>query len=368
MSVPVSKGELALERSLLLAVVALRWATLAWATTVVVIDASNDSFAHLWAAIVLVGAISAFTIWTSVMVELRPSVLLSPASVIAELCVGAALVFFDHWAYGSEHSQSLGTAWPLAGIITAGIRWGGRGGFAAGFVLGCIRLLGELRFVPGTWSGDQKLAAVGTIVLYALGGGVAGFSAVKLREAERLISIARAREEMARTLHDGVLQTLAVIQRRSDDPELKALARAQDRELREFLFGRAGADGLEPALRAAAARFTELFDGAAEVVVVEPVDVGGEVAGAVVGAATEALNNAGKHGQARHATIFLDRTDEGWLFCTVKDDGRGFDPATTSDGVGLARSIRTRIEEVGGRVEVTARPGQGAEVRMWVPV
>ena len=55
------------------------------------------------------------------------------------------------------------------------------------------------------------------------------------------------------------------------------------------------------------------------------------------------------------------------MFCSVKDDGSGFDPATTAEGVGLSRSIRGRMAEVGGRVEVRSAPGQGTEVLLWLP-
>jgi hypothetical protein len=58
----------------------------------------------------------------------------------------------------------------------------------------------------------------------------------------------------------------------------------------------------------------------------------------------------------------------GALFCSVKDDGAGFDPAATPEGAGLRRSVRGRVAEVGGRVEVDGRPGRGTEVRCWVPV
>ena len=107
-------------------------------------------------------------------------------------------------------------------------------------------------------------------MLYALAGGVAGYAVVKLREAERQISTVQAREEVARTLHDGVLQTLAVVQRRASDPDLSRLAREQERELREFLFGAEPAGGeLGPRLRAAAARFEDRFGGRANVIVAD---------------------------------------------------------------------------------------------------
>src|SRR5690606_37663976 len=101
-----------------------------------------------------------------------------------------------------------------------------------------------------------------------------------------------------------------------------ALARRQDVELREFLFGSTHDEGLEAALRRAAARYHERYGATADVVVVEP--LGGALdearTEALVGAVNEALNNAGKHGPAAHATIFVDRLYGGaWVFCTVKD-------------------------------------------------
>jgi signal transduction histidine kinase len=356
-----------LEGSLLVAVAVLRWATLAWTVLVVAVDERNDSFAHLWTAIVLVALIAVFTVWATLWLRVAPDTLLTPTAVIVELSLGAALVFFDNFAYEAEHSQSLGSAWPLAGIFMAGILWAGRGGFVAGVAIGMARVLGELRFTPGWVWHDNKLDALGTIVLYALAGTVGGFLTIKLREAEQRISAAKARDELARELHDGVLQTLAVIQRRTDDPELVALAREQELDLRTFLFHEPGTATLVPSLREVALRFNRLYGGTARVVATEDPDLPAEIRDAVRGAVTEALNNAGKHGHAATATIFVDRDGDGELFCSVKDDGKGFDESTTVEGVGIGRSIRGRIEEVGGRVEIDGRVGHGTEVRLWVP-
>jgi signal transduction histidine kinase len=177
---------------------------------------------------------------------------------------------------------------------------------------------------------------------------------------------------VARTLHDGVLQTLAVVERRAADPALARLAREQERELREYLFGvtarGAAATGLGPALRTAAARFEDNFGGRADVIVADDLGtVGDDLCTALAGAVGEALTNAGKHGHAARVTVYVEPDDGGGLFCSVKDDGSGFDPSSVREGVGLTRSIRGRVDEVGGRVEITSRPGAGTEVRLWLP-
>jgi two-component system NarL family sensor kinase len=64
--------------------------------------------------------------------------------------------------------------------------------------------------------------------------------------------------------------------------------------------------------------------------------------------------------------VFVEPADGGGLFCSVKDDGTGFDPAATSPGVGIDRSIVRRMAELGGRAEVRSRPGYGTEVCLWL--
>jgi signal transduction histidine kinase len=87
---------------------------------------------------------------------------------------------------------------------------------------------------------------------------------------------------------------------------------------------------------------------------------------AIIRAVGEALNNAGKHACARHVTVFLEPDDDGHVFCSVKDDGGGFDEAVTVPGVGISRSIVQRMQEAGGRAEVRSHPGEGTEVCLWL--
>ena len=87
---------------------------------------------------------------------------------------------------------------------------------------------------------------------------------------------------------------------------------------------------------------------------------------ALTGAVGEALTNAGKHGPATRVVVYVEEDDDGHLFCSVKDDGPGFEPTSTAEGVGITRSIKGRIEGVGGTVEIVSAPGTGAEVRLRV--
>jgi len=187
-------------------------------------------------------------------------------------------------------------------------------------------------------------------------------TSLSIERAERIRSQERA--EVAAHLHDSVLQTLALMQKRADDPrEVAALARRQERELRTWLSGApARADGerwLAPALQAAADEIEQAHGVAIDVVAVgdAALDRDGE---ALVAAAREAMLNAAKFaGDAGAVAVYAEAGAER-LEVFVRDRGPGFDPAAVpADRRGVRESIVGRMERHGGRAAINAAPGGG---------
>ena len=380
-----------MDRTLPAGISVFRWLAWAWMATVLFFD--RGSLVRPWLAYLLVALALAVTAVDSLLLARSPEVLLRPGPIAVEVACGCALFLGGGlaFAHGSAFasSQSLAVAWPLAGVLSAGAAGGAVVGAATGVLMGVARMGGALLNGVGTgqlYAGGHLVGTLTPIVLFAMAGGALGYLVTLLRRAETEVADARAREEVARTLHDGVLQTLAVVERRTQDPALAGMAREQQRELRAYLAGPAPGGGraghrqgpevdLLARLGESAATFERRFGGRVDVVAMDDLPrLPPEVGNALAGAVGEALTNAGKHGGASRVTVFVE-PDEGpaprgfpptRVFCSVKDDGRGFDPGAQPEGIGLSRSIRGRITEVGGRVEVTGQLGAGAEVRLWV--
>jgi signal transduction histidine kinase len=183
--------------------------------------------------------------------------------------------------------------------------------------------------------------------------------------AERIRSQERA--EVAAHLHDSVLQTLAMVQRRAADPnEVAALARRQERELRAWLADRPApgqAARLAAALEAAAAEVEESHGVPVEVVVVGDRDLDARHE-AVVAAAREAMTNAAKFGGGSPVDVYAESSDSRTQVF-VRDRGPGFDTdAVPPDRRGVRESIVGRMERNGGRGRITSSPGAGTEVEL----
>jgi signal transduction histidine kinase/phage shock protein PspC (stress-responsive transcriptional regulator) len=183
------------------------------------------------------------------------------------------------------------------------------------------------------------------------------------------------REAMAAHLHDSVLQTLALIQRTADDPRRTiTLARRQERELREWLYGAgsatpegAGDDALAASLRHAVHEVEDAYDVQIDVVVVGDAPAG-EAVESLVAAAREACVNAAKHSGVVEVSVFAE-VRGGTAEVFVRDRGAGFDrSAVAADRRGIAQSIEARLERVGGSALVESSPGTGTEVTLRVPV
>lgn len=185
--------------------------------------------------------------------------------------------------------------------------------------------------------------------------------ALKEREEERA--------DMTAHLHDGVLQTLALIQLHSEDPStVFTLARGQERELREWLYQeRSTSDrSVSAGLKQIAAEVEDEHGKPIEVVTVGDAHPSAQT-DALLDATRQALVNAVTHG-SEPVSLYCEATDT-TVEVFVRDHGEGFDiDAIPPDRLGIRESIIGRIKRRGGTVEIVSRAGWSTEVRMHMPI
>lgn len=204
-------------------------------------------------------------------------------------------------------------------------------------------------------------------------------------------AITEERTRIARDLHDGVAQSLAFMRMRIDlwedwleqDPgvlrreftDLKANLRTQIEELRRAIFALRPVELSRLGFAGALRRF--ISDFAAQQgweLTLElntlPHDLAHPLELAAFRIVQEALNNVAKHARASKVDIALSLVDGG-LQIIVRDDGEGFDPVAITDKpeghLGL-RQMRERVASLDGHLTLLSQPGEGAELRAWLPI
>ena len=309
-----------------------------------------------------------------------------------ELLLGAGLLFVA----GILVAQQLGVDLPLGTLIPAAAILGGaaiawmqldesrRAGLRdktkADQAGGWVRLAaglalvvaGVLVMVSGSGSWEQtwlallaSVAVLGGVALVLLPWGLKFWKDLENERAGRVRETERA--EIAAHLHDSVLQTLALIQRRAgSEQDVIRLARAQERELRGWLYRDQAADAghLADRIKAVAAEVEDTHGHLVEVVSVGDAPMS-ERHEALVQAAREAMLNAARHGGGT-VSVYLESSDTG-SDVFVKDRGPGFDPAAVpQDRLGVRESIVGRMKRHGGTAVIDSGPS-GTEVRLSLP-
>ena len=233
-------------------------------------------------------------------------------------------------------------------------------------LLGLVAVIGPQLDLATT---GRSMAAAGAVVAGVVLIALPWISTwIKGLEAERYAAVrAEERAAMAARVHDSVLQTLTLIQRRADDPaEVSRLARAEERALRSWLYAPVGTSGSLSAALAEVVATTEAdYDARIDLVTVGDVVVDDRLA-ALVAATREAVVNVAKHAGAP-ATVYAE-VEEDQVEVNVRDRGCGFEiDAVGSDRHGVRQSIVARMATVGGSATVRSTPGEGTEVRLVLP-
>jgi len=362
--------------------------------------ASRGDFRHdelAWAAI---GATGAWTTWLTVSRGWeRPSVRWFDLSLAVALLLVSGLVMKERGVVAGGY-PFFATAYPISSALT----WAAARGIGAGLVSGAalsagLALSRPINGVPfGELSAGQAAALGNGIVYYLSAGGAVGLlsrvlnrTAAELqraneeaaRERERAARLAE-REALGRQIHDSVLQTLAMVNERGkelgaqtavpgrDVRSLAEMAGRQEEALRALLQAEPeeaprGQVSLRRVLEAATYGVSGVPVTITTVGTIWfPADDVDELSAAV----HQALENVAQHAHASQASVFADEED-GRIVVSVRDDGVGFEydeERLRREGkLGVIKSMKGRIEDLGGTMAVHTAPGAGTEVEFRLP-
>lgn len=367
-----------------------RWVALAWMVTLA--WSNNDEARNQALAWASVGAVGAWTAWLTVGGRRWSWRVLGFDLAICCWIVVASGFVVDEGTVGAR--AFFATAYPASAALLWGVAHGALAGLTAGGGL-CVALIGS-RLANGVAVSDltphewQSLG--GSFVLYLAAGGATGVvSRLLVRTAEEAQSATERaarlaeRESMARQIHDGVLQALAMVHKRgaelAKDPapsaqeltRLAEMAGEQEAALRSLILREpAEAPVGQRSLREALEEAARAVDGVPITVsAVGAIWLGRRQTDEISAAVREALANVAEHARATKAAVFAEE-EGGEVVISVRDDGVGFsydEARLRADGkAGVLKSMKGRIEDMGGRMAVRAAQGRGTEIEFRAPI
>ena len=386
-------------RGLWVGVLVYRWASFVWMSALAVL--TRDDLRHSTAALGVIACVGAWNAWftaTSAWERRTPR--------FVDLGISIALLPFSGWVMSEGTTVSgapfFATSYPVSSAMTVGVGEGLAAGLAAAGGLSFALVLSRPANGTPLWSltTEEWAALVNGVVYYLAAGGAAGAvsrvirstsreraSAIEeaTRERERSARLAE-RETLGREIHDSVLQSLALVEKRGREAlrsgssvpveevePLVELVTRQEEALRALL-----SDPEPPppdgyvSLRTALLAVAHETEGVpVTVTTTSQVWLPAAEVESLAAAVRQALDNAVRHAEASRVTVFAD-AHAGRVEVSVRDDGVGFafdEARLARDGkIGMARSMKGRVEELGGTMIVRSTPGVGTEIEFRVPL
>ena len=300
-----------------------------------------------------------------------------PVLLGTDLGVALALLVATPWVKAVDFDASVPGFWVMAALLAWAVRYRWVGGLVAGVVLGGVDI--AVRAAPDATD-------FGNTFLLLLGGPVVGYMCGSLQQmaterdrAERAAAAAAERARLARVVHDGVLQVLALVQRRGgelggESADLGRLAGEQESALRSLIHAQDAvrADGEEGLLDVAdQLGRLELRAGVDVAVPGGAVELAADRGAELVAVVLACLDNITRHvGEGARAWVLLEAFAD-QVVVTVRDEGPGIpegrlEVAAAEGRLGVRSSIRGRIEDLGGEARLTTG-SFGTEWELVVP-
>lgn len=372
MSVWTSPAATAVEGRLLRALAVLRIVVLLNALLLGVYRAGGVERPRLGAAcLVLMTAWTAFATWAYASPRRRTPVLL-----VADLAIAVALLLLTPVVKGPGFGATVPGFWISGALLAWAVHYRLPGGVAAGALLAGVDLALREQIHESNY-GNAFLLVVGGAMVGTMCGSLQRM-ATERDAAERAAAMAAERARLARAVHDGVLQVLALVQRRGgelgpDGAELGRLAAQQERELRALIRAEDAGAATPSGTIDLVAALAPLERGGTVTVSAPafPVELAADAARELVAAVHACLDNVRTHvGELAPAWVLLEAFPDRVEVC-VRDEGPGIPAGRLAEAarqgrLGVVGSIRGRMSELGGTAELVTG-GSGTEWQLVLP-
>lgn len=372
-----------------------RWVALAWMTAIAVGGSDLRLPTLAW------GSLLAALVWTVWITARRGRENRRELAIDLALCLwlllASGLVVPNEAVI--QGRPFFATGYPLSAALVWAVAFGVRGGLVAGVVLGCGLIASRpLNSVPlASLEAPQIQNMMGAVVNYLAAGAAVGLVARVLAGSERAVEEASEalmverekaarlaeREALARQIHDSVLQSLSMVHKKGRElaaggeipagevERLADVAARQEKELRALIL-RPPEDAPKGkrSLRAALEELRDRDGIAVDVTVVGSIWLDGHRLREAIAAVRQALDNVVQHADATRVYVFAEE-DAGMVTIAVRDNGRGFDfdelRFEREQKAGISKSMRGRIEDLGGGMRIETAPGHGTEIEFRLP-